>query len=500
MSLTKVSFSMIQGAVYNILDYGAVGNDSTDCTTAIQAAIDAAFAAGGGTVCIPTGTYKITSSLINKAGVSIIGQGCRSTILKAYNCTAITLGYDNSSLLGPITIQNFQIQGTAALGNIAIYQYSLNLGDWLQGLIIRDMWIQKFSMGISLRNTYQVTIQNNTFIGCQRAVNLQGQCRVTKIVKNNADYAARVDGFPALSGDSYFVSIAGDTFASVYHRPEDCLVQDNWCYEYDYGVICPSALLVWIVNNDFDYTQKIGIQAGGVDAACTISGNWIALDNATTALYGIYLPALGVATTNRTFNISSNQINRQNAITGASVGIYIGAFQTADIQNNTIWDFDLYDIYISGGYEVTVRENISTSTLLSTSIYFVDTKPGVCYCDGNNTVGYIYVHPTSNESRFIIGANDGTYSTQIRGASVIANGTNTVTTTFASLKNPPPNFQNDTISYINPVINILASPSQGLGYLTATCNYQGVTINSQNNATGDQVIFWEVLGWAVCNY
>lgn len=62
MSLTKATNSMIKGAFYNVLDYGAVPDLSIDSTASIQAAIDAATATGG-TVFIPHGYYKVSSTL-----------------------------------------------------------------------------------------------------------------------------------------------------------------------------------------------------------------------------------------------------------------------------------------------------------------------------------------------------------------------------------------------------------------------------------------------------
>lgn len=54
---------MISGAVYNPLDYGADPTGAANSSPAIQAAIDAAIAAGGGEVFIPAGRYKLSSSL-----------------------------------------------------------------------------------------------------------------------------------------------------------------------------------------------------------------------------------------------------------------------------------------------------------------------------------------------------------------------------------------------------------------------------------------------------
>lgn len=56
MALTKVTYSMIEGAPINVLDYGAVGNGVADDSAALNAA---ATAAAGSALYIPSGTYKI---------------------------------------------------------------------------------------------------------------------------------------------------------------------------------------------------------------------------------------------------------------------------------------------------------------------------------------------------------------------------------------------------------------------------------------------------------
>lgn len=71
MALTKTTYSMIQGAVFNVLDYGADKSGGTNSRVACQAAIDAAVAAGGGAVYFPAGTYLINSV----AGLDTIPNG-----------------------------------------------------------------------------------------------------------------------------------------------------------------------------------------------------------------------------------------------------------------------------------------------------------------------------------------------------------------------------------------------------------------------------------------
>lgn len=76
MSLTKASYDLINGAPFNVLDYGADPTGVDDSAAAIQAAIDAAFAAGGGEVWLPVGVYSTgTTPLLMKAKVVMRGEG-----------------------------------------------------------------------------------------------------------------------------------------------------------------------------------------------------------------------------------------------------------------------------------------------------------------------------------------------------------------------------------------------------------------------------------------
>jgi hypothetical protein len=63
--MMSVSLLLTAGALgaaqFPVTAYGATGNGKTDDTAAIQAAINAAMAAGGGTVTVPVGTYLLDS-------------------------------------------------------------------------------------------------------------------------------------------------------------------------------------------------------------------------------------------------------------------------------------------------------------------------------------------------------------------------------------------------------------------------------------------------------
>lgn len=76
----RTNLDVQRKATFDVRDYGAVGDGTTDDTTAVQAAITAASAAGGGQVLLPEGTW-IVSGITLPSKVQLVGVGW-SSILK----------------------------------------------------------------------------------------------------------------------------------------------------------------------------------------------------------------------------------------------------------------------------------------------------------------------------------------------------------------------------------------------------------------------------------
>ena len=102
----------------DVRDHGAVGDGVTDDRAALQAAINA-VGAGGGEVCVPAGSYKVTSSLALRSGARIVGSGRgRSRILAAPGIsTAVLLGTSGAAVVD-VDIVDLCIDG--AWGSVTV--------------------------------------------------------------------------------------------------------------------------------------------------------------------------------------------------------------------------------------------------------------------------------------------------------------------------------------------------------------------------------------------
>lgn len=100
-------------------DYGAAGNGTSDDTTAVQAAITAVGAAGGGVCYFPAGTYKLTSALSVPNLVSLIGAGPGASVLSQTSTTANAITY-NPTTLAYVSVQNLTLQGPGSGSGVGL--------------------------------------------------------------------------------------------------------------------------------------------------------------------------------------------------------------------------------------------------------------------------------------------------------------------------------------------------------------------------------------------
>ena len=170
MSLTKLSYAMIQGAPVNVLDFGAVGDGVTDDTAAVQAFFDACQNGRG---YMPSGIYKITSALnlypqycyniegaIDKnsadAGTVIYNAGTGVAIL--INNEPFTTTYDSQIKLSFMTIK-----GNSGSSHGVFADHAM--------LFMENVWLTGHGgYGLYLRRAYssafkQVVCANNYMYG-----------------------------------------------------------------------------------------------------------------------------------------------------------------------------------------------------------------------------------------------------------------------------------------------------------------------------------------------
>ncbi len=106
---------------YNVRDYGAKGSGYGNDGPAINQAIGAASAAGGGVVYIPAGTYRITTTVNLASSVELRGDGDVS-VLKLGSATGLVKG---------VSIANFAVRDLKLDANRSVVTSGSTIALWL---------------------------------------------------------------------------------------------------------------------------------------------------------------------------------------------------------------------------------------------------------------------------------------------------------------------------------------------------------------------------------
>lgn len=161
MSLTKATYSLINGAPLNVVDFGAVGNGTGDLGAALQAAHDA-LGPDGGQIRIPAGAsyYRLTTTVNFTKPVSLTGDGWYNTEIYV----------DTAGLICILSVSKLDVENIswtaagAASGTCTFIQHanpSANHGH----STIRNNFFADARYSYRSLNTNAVVIDNNV-IGC----------------------------------------------------------------------------------------------------------------------------------------------------------------------------------------------------------------------------------------------------------------------------------------------------------------------------------------------
>jgi hypothetical protein len=205
MALTKITYSMIEGAVVNVLDYGAVGDDATSNTAAIQAALNALTS--GGTLYVPEGIYRLGALTVAGDNVEIVMEP--GAVLKfntlGSGVKAITINADNFAVRGGA------IQGPAAavyVGNEnGLHMIGTSTSVRKTGLTVVGTEISQFGAhGIYAQFVDNINIQSCNIHDCGYAGGMFLSCNHGVFSDNKVITIA-----PGVTSNMYGISLTHDS-------------------------------------------------------------------------------------------------------------------------------------------------------------------------------------------------------------------------------------------------------------------------------------------------
>lgn len=333
MSLTKVSYSMINGEVLNVLDFGALGDGSNDDTAAIQAAITAAEAFSG-TVYIPEGVFLLYAPLQITSGITLVGNGRESTILRVVDTGQTISAIKTSVFVDKLTIKNLRIEAsntTNAYVPVSTWygKHGIEFKDvhhWLLDQV--DVWYFN-NDGVHLEESYIGYCQNCHFAGNNGWGIWAG---LTVLGVNYANHAVSVQNTEVQGNKTGGIYVEGSSAFNILNST----IEANSTV----GVDVIYATGFTIVGNYFEsngaYHIRVGntVSAAGPLLAGTISGNHLENPSTSGVSGGIYVnEAYGV---NVYGNFAFNTV-KSVRLTSNAHNCYVGPQHSTDpIENQSV--------------------------------------------------------------------------------------------------------------------------------------------------------------------
>ena len=272
MSLTKVSYSMINGSPVNVVDFGALGNGSHDDTAEIQAAIDATPV--GGVLVFPPGDYITSAALQINNPITIQGSQKNNAVILCLANDGLQI-----NLVNNVNVYDLEIaQAIRYTTTPNTYTGILITGDNVNrpfNHCYRDVYIDGFLYGIYADFIWSAVFDNvRTGYGL---TGLRARYLSTNDVVTNCSFSG--------NGTGYGIHIDG-----LGAGTEGWMISNTLTYNNRTGIYGSGATHVYITNCILDYNYESGILIAS-DGLGNFGGNFSIINNyigmATSAISGI---------------------------------------------------------------------------------------------------------------------------------------------------------------------------------------------------------------------
>lgn len=358
MALTKVTYSMIDGAVVNALDYGvSTSKTAAENNTALQAALDT-----GMNVYLPTGEYAF--SQITLGSQVLFGDG-ESSVLKLTSspvATVITFGASNA------TISKLKINAPYAPNGVHLF-----LANAKQFITLSECFVEGWqgNLGFRMQNSYLIRVENCTFNPANAAIRFE-TCQYVW-VDSNYFYTDSSSNPTGITSDPVYFENGGDLSITNNYIAGSC--RD--------GIVLEGSNIqrFTISGNVVKNVDESGIWLETAHNLGTVSNNTVVgcnglvygLGNGITFNYSKDVSCVGNAVSDCTRGIwvSSGRVTiTGNSVRSCNVGMYADGNDT-----NT-------DIILSGNLFERNEVGVSTNVVRNMSIIGNE----FCYNDKNGIV------------------------------------------------------------------------------------------------------------------
>jgi hypothetical protein len=186
MALTKATYSMIEGAIANVLDFGADPTGTTDSSAAFQAA-----GATGKTIFVPKGIYQASFGLRNSQ--IIFGEGARNTSriippAGAAYVIAVAANSLGTSSKQYCQIRDLSIENTNSVANcVGVFFSATDVTQINDQHFLENLYIDGFFKGIYVTGRLILS----TMIG----VEIVNCTKAFHVISDPANYAFNLNTF-----------------------------------------------------------------------------------------------------------------------------------------------------------------------------------------------------------------------------------------------------------------------------------------------------------------